>query len=178
MWASLSARRADTEALDAATQSELDSARAEIEQSANEDEAFYILGRYAKELANTDGLAFFRYSPSDNSLKCVQSSEGSYRFLRGHVFYSGERITGWAWANRRTICNGNAALELSDVPGFAEPLKSALSTTVAAESGTEPVGVLTAYADQPDAFEPRHVYAFERLSEFLGSYISKIACTA
>lgn len=176
MWISLSERVSAT--LEAAIQTALDSARDEIEQSKSEDEAFHVLERYAKTLANTDGFAFFRYSASDNSLKCVQSSNGNYRSLLGHVFYSGERITGWAWAHKRTICNGNAALELEDIPGFARISKSALSTTVGAGSGADPVGVLTAYADQPDAFEPQHVYAFERLSRFLGDHLSKIACTA
>ena len=67
----------------------------------------------------------------------------------------GERLSGWVAANRRTICNSDAALDLAgyDAPelkGFA----SCLSTPLTA--GDELVGVITLYAADRHAFSDNH----------------------
>jgi putative nucleotidyltransferase with HDIG domain len=158
---------------------DLNAARREVENARDDDAAFGVVERYVQRLTDTEGCALFRYSSGNNSLLCVQASTGKYRSLRGYVVYPGERVSGWVWAHKRTISNANAALELIDVPGFSRgEVYSALSTPVEGHSGTELLGVLTAYAPHADAFEPEHIYVFERLSTILGDYLSKTARVA
>jgi hypothetical protein len=123
-------------------------------------------------MSNIDGCAFFRFNPSDDSLRCVHCSEGPYTFLLGRVMHPGEPVTGWVWMNRRTIRNANAKLELSHVPGFPVMPLSALSTTV--QAGTEPaaLGVLTGYGNADDAFSLAHSHAFEQLGKILGQRLT------
>lgn len=158
---------------------DLNSASRDVECAQDDSAAFAIVERCVRRLTNTDACAFFRYSPSNNSLTCVQVSLGKYRALHGSIVYPGERVSGWVWAHKRTIRNANAALELIDVPGFSRgEVHSALSTPVAGNSAAELLGVLTAYSSHVDGFESRHVYAFERLSAILGDYLSKAARVA
>lgn len=151
-------------------------ARDEVECASSIENAFEIVERHAKRLAQAEGCAFFRYFLGDNSLVCIHASGGHFRSLRGYVVHPGERVTGWVWANKTTISNANAALELGDVPGMPPgKSQSALSTPVGTDSGSELVGVLTAYASRPNVFESDHVYVFERLAAILGEYISRAA---
>jgi putative nucleotidyltransferase with HDIG domain len=148
-------------------------ARDEVDRAPTVERAFEIVEGYARRLAQAEGCAFFRHFVSDNSLVCVHASDGRFRTLRGYVVHPGERVTGWVWANRVTISNANAALELGDVTGILGGNSNiALSTPVGTNSAGELVGVLTGYASRPNAFESGHVYAFEQLAAILGDYLS------
>lgn len=149
---------------------QLAAAKSEIVSSANEGEAFDVVQRYAKQLANVDGCAFFRHMPSD-VLRCTLASVG-YEPLQGRLIHPGEGISGWVWAHRRTVSNANASLEFPPSDHFGEQTKSALSTTVGTGSLTPALGVLTAYSKAQDAFVPSNAYAFEKLSEMFGHYLS------
>jgi putative nucleotidyltransferase with HDIG domain len=68
--------------------------------------------------------------------------------LRGTSICISQKLTGWVAANRRTIVNSDAALDLADVAPAAR--RTALSTPLL--DGDTLVGVLTAYADAPDTY--------------------------
>jgi putative nucleotidyltransferase with HDIG domain len=63
----------------------------------------------------------------------------------------GERLSGWVAANRRTICNSDAALDLAAVPELnTGEFKSCLATPLVAADTL--AGVLTLYAREPQAY--------------------------
>lgn len=143
----------------------------ELSKALDEERAFKIVERYAKRLADVDGCAFFRYASSGNSLTCTMASS-EFASMRGLQLRPGEGVSGWAWAHKRTISNANASLEFSADEGWRRDLRSALSTTVGPAPGAPAIGVLTAYAQKHDAFAPDATYAFERVSEMLGTFLS------
>jgi putative nucleotidyltransferase with HDIG domain len=154
-------------------QSALSAARTEVENASSMASAFQIVERYVRTLTQAEGCAFFRYSAADDLLRCAHTSGGTFRKLEGYAVHPGERVTGWVWANKRTISNANAALELSVVAGVLPgEAQSAVSTPISANSATELVGVLTGYASRAGVFESSDVQAFERLAEILGDYLA------
>ncbi|MGH9347725.1 MAG: HD domain-containing phosphohydrolase [Vicinamibacterales bacterium] len=68
--------------------------------------------------------------------------------LRGAVIRMSQKLTGWVAANRHTIVNSDAALDLADLVPDAR--RSCVSTPLV--DGDALVGVLTIYADAPVTF--------------------------
>jgi putative methionine-R-sulfoxide reductase with GAF domain len=133
--------------------------------------------RYAVRLTNANGGAFFRYAADGNTLT-VDHVEGSdYCALLGSKIKPAEGVSGWVWANQRTIRNANAAVELGAARGVTYETQSALSGLVHSH-GTMPGGVLTVYSATPDPFDAAHELILERLADILGEYASKDARVA
>jgi hypothetical protein len=155
-------------------QNALASARQEINCATSLQDAFRVVETHALKLTEADGCAFFEFLPATNTLTCSLASAGAFQKFRGHTIQPGQRVTGWVWANRQTISNANAALELGDVfDVLPEGRLGAISTTVSAHSGHELIGVLTAYASGAKTFGAGKAYAFESLSVMLGEFIAK-----
>ena len=77
---------------------------------------------------------------------------------------NGDRITGWAGANRQTAINSDAVLDLGPLAElFNPPLRRAISCPIEVDGQT--TAVLTAYSDCEDGFERNHVDAVEHVSE-------------
>ncbi len=151
----------------------LNSAYGEVQSASDLRDAFRIVEGYARRLTRADGCALFRYSRTDDTLVCSNASEGSFATLTGYVILPGERVTGWVWANKRTITNANAALEIEAVAGVRrDGPQTAISTPVGATSAAESLGVLTAYASRDDAFSSADALIFERLASMLGNFMA------
>ena len=72
--------------------------------------------------------------------------------LRGTSVGMSQKLTGWVAANRTTIVNSDAALDLADIAPAAR--RTAVSTPLLDGDGL--IGVLTAYAEAPDTFSEEH----------------------
>jgi putative nucleotidyltransferase with HDIG domain len=117
-----------------------------------------ILARATEELAM--GLlaatpatlaALWVYDPERGDLRAAHTAGEGGAALRGRRMAVGERLSGWVAANRRTICNSDAALDFGDEPPAAErPLQSCLSVPLLA--GEALVGVFSLYAPTAHAF--------------------------
>ena len=131
------------------------------------------LGQAVRQLTPSSACAFFRYSPESDDLLCEFVSDEKFSALLGLRVRPGERVTGWVAANRQTISNSDAALDLGQAALVVEPRpRSAVSTPVITSQG-DFQGVLTAYSPVADVFTHRHVYAFEQLAGTFGEHLSK-----
>ena len=100
-------------------------------------------------------VALFLHDAHTGEIVLTHASGTGAESLRGARIGLGERLSGWVAANRRTICNSDAALDLAgydgqELAGFA----SCLSTPLTA--GDELVGVITLYAADRHAFSDTH----------------------
>jgi putative nucleotidyltransferase with HDIG domain len=90
--------------------------------------------------------------------------------MRGVRMAVGERLSGWVAANRQTICNSDAALDLAMIePPLPVSFQSCLSTPLVA--GDALVGVLSLYAQSGQAFDDAHRRLVERTSGPLGHLV-------
>ena len=82
---------------------------------------------------------------------------------------NGERLSGWVAANRRTVVNGDPALDFAAPSPSRTPLLSALSTPLLA--GQRVVGVLTLFSVAPQAYSEDDRRTLETLSPLIGSVV-------
>ncbi len=140
----------------------------------NSADAMNGLGQAVRQLTPSSACAFFRYSPESDDLFCEYVSDEKFNALLGLRIRPGERVTGWVAANRQTISNSDATLDLGQTALVVEPRpRSAVSTPVLSSQG-DFLGVLTAYSPATDVFTHRHVYAFEQLANTFGDHLSKV----
>ncbi len=78
----------------------------------------------------------------------------------------GLRLTGWVAANRRTIVNSEAALDLGNLAAALSPPPRLCLSTPIADDG-QLVGALTVYSTSPRPFTTGDVVLFEMLSNLL-----------
>lgn len=143
-------------------------------EARNLTEAMNGLGQAVRQLTPSSACAFFRYSPESDDLFCEYVSDEKFGALLGLRIRPGERVTGWVAANRQTISNSDATLDLGQTTLVIEPRpRSAVSTPVLTSQG-DFQGVLTAYSPAADVFTHRHVYAFEQLASTFGEHLSKV----
>jgi HD domain/GAF domain len=132
------------------------------------------LGQAVRQLTPSSACAYFRYSSDKDDLICEYVSSEKFSCLLGLRIRPGERVTGWVAANRQTISNSDATLDLGQASLVVEPRpRSAVSTPVVGPQG-DFHGVLTAYSPVADVFTHRHVYAFEQLANAFAEYLSRV----
>ena len=147
--------------------------RQNLLEARNLTEAMNGLGQAVRQLTPSSACAFFRYSPESDDLFCEYVSDEKFNAVLGLRIRPGERVTGWVAANRQTISNSDATLDLGQAALMVEPRpRSAVSTPVLGPPG-DFQGVLTAYSPVADVFTHRHVYAFEQLANTFGEHLSK-----
>jgi putative nucleotidyltransferase with HDIG domain len=147
--------------------------RQNLLEARNLTEAMNGLGQAVRQLTPSSACAFFRYSPESDDLFCEYVSDAKFSAILGLRIRPGERVTGWVAANRQTISNSDATLDLGQAALVVEPRpRSAVSTPVLGPQG-DFQGVLTAYSPVADVFTHRHVYAFEQLANTFGEHLAK-----
>ena len=135
-------------------------------------EVINVVGQGVRQLTPSSLCTYFGYSSDTDDLVCEYVSGDQYSALLGLTVRPGERVTGWVAANRQTISNSDATLDLGQAALVIDPRpRSTVSTPVVGPHG-ELHGVLTAYSPGLDVFSHRHVYAFEQLAEALAEHFS------
>jgi len=156
----------------AADGSALTAAREKIIDARGIGEVMSVLGQGVRQLTPSSACAYFKYSADSDDLVCEYVSGDQYSALLGLTMRPGERVTGWVAANRQTISNSDATLDLGQAALVVEPRpRSTMSTPVLGLQG-ELHGVITAYSPVLDVFNHRHVYALEQLAEALAQQMS------
>jgi putative nucleotidyltransferase with HDIG domain len=90
--------------------------------------------------------------------------------IRGLRIGLGQRLSGWVAANRQTILNSDAALDLGDaMRSFSSRLRTCLSTPLVFHE--ELVGVLSLYSTEPIGFNDDHRSAVEGLAHQIGHLV-------
>jgi putative nucleotidyltransferase with HDIG domain len=84
--------------------------------------------------------------------------------VRGLRIALGQRLSGWVAANRQTISNSDASLDLGEAAAVQSPrLRSCLSTPLILDA--ELIGVLTVYSAQVRAFSEDHSRIVEAIAK-------------
>jgi putative nucleotidyltransferase with HDIG domain len=150
-------------------------ARQHVADSKGPADAMSIIAQCARQLTPVTVCAYYQYSIADDELVCILASGGeSCTPLVGVRIRPGERISGWVAANKRTISNSDATLDLGQTALLLQPEpRSTISTPVVVGENNELHGVLTGYSPKDAPFNHRHVYAFEQLADALAHYLSR-----
>lgn len=109
-------------------------------------------------------VALYVYVPQHDSLRCIHALGDADGLLTGLEIPSGARTTGWAAANRQTITNSTAVLDLGHrAENFRPPLITALATPIITAAG-HLAGVLTLYSTLESPYNQRHESIAEQLA--------------
>jgi hypothetical protein len=104
-------------------------------------------------------VALFTNDSRSDDLICVATTGDEHDVIHRLVIPIGQRVTGWAAANGRTVVNADAALDLAEMAVmFEPPLRSTISAPM---KDGEQVSVLTAYSTKENGFTENHRYSFE-----------------
>jgi putative nucleotidyltransferase with HDIG domain len=150
-------------------------ARQHVADAKGPADAMSIIAQGARQLTPVTVCAYYQYSTNDDELVCILASGGENNTpLVGLRIRPGERVTGWVAANKRTISNSDATLDLGQTALLIQPEpRSTISTPVVVGDNSEFHGVLTGYSPKDAPFNHRHVYAFEQLADALAHYFSR-----
>jgi len=135
--------------------------------------ALEIAAQCLRQLMPATVYSLYEFDSKSDSLISGHVIGDSNRLIVGLTIPLGQRVTGWAGANRRTAMNSDASLDLAQIArGFQPHLLSAISTPLTAQDRL--IGVLTAYSLQPEAFNEGHRYTFENVCATLTARICAI----
>jgi len=111
-------------------------------------------------------IAFYEINSQEDTLRCTEAVGNDYALLSGFEIPNGERASGWAAANRRSIINSAAQLDLGSMAdAFSPHIRSTLCAPVSDGRGF--VGVLTLYSTLESPFTEQHRYIAEQIAAFL-----------
>ena len=159
----------------AADSTALTHTREAILEAASTTDAMNALSQCVRQLTPSNVCAYFQYMPGADELVCVYASGDENRALMGLTIRPGERVSGWVAANKKTISNSDATLDLGETVTLLRPQpRSTISAPVLLESNGELHGVITGYSSRVEPFSHRHVYAFEQLAEALSQHVAKV----
>ena len=136
----------------------------------SENEAFDIAVQCLRQLMPSTVFALYNFDPETHTLICHHTLGDQNRLIYGLAIPLGQRVTGWAGANRRTAMNSNASLDLAQIAvSFHPHLLSAMSTPLTEQDRL--IGVLTTYSLKQDAFSDTHRHTFEQVCAELADRI-------
>jgi putative nucleotidyltransferase with HDIG domain len=147
-------------------------------------EAFFYLGRAlerARDLQPIDilwthlqphlppaTLVLYVYDPARDAIVAAgEAGEIRSGLCDGTTVPLGARLSGWVAATGQSVMNSDARLDLDDAARERSPLRSALAVAMSSEGRV--VGVLSAYARQPDAFNESHRRVMQAAAVVLGT---------
>jgi putative methionine-R-sulfoxide reductase with GAF domain len=142
----------------------------QIAKASTVSAAFEVAAQCLRQLIPANVYSFYEFDSQTDSLICVYVVGDSNKLIQGLTIPLGQRVTGWAGANRRTAMNSDASLDLAQIAkGFQPNLTSAISTALTTQERL--IGVVTAYSLQQNAFDESHRYTFEHVCAALAGRI-------
>jgi putative nucleotidyltransferase with HDIG domain len=149
----------------------------ELEHSRSAREVLTSAFQQIRLLTPATVCALYQYTSDNDTLLCNESCGDPEKLLCGLTARKGERISGWSAANERTIANSRAALELNAIAGFfSPPLLSAMAVPIRSRSRV--IGVLAGFSCREHPFSEDHIYAFERIADFVGDRLHQLSDSA
>jgi putative nucleotidyltransferase with HDIG domain len=119
-----------------------------------------VIAKHLRRLIPSNLSVLYAYDADADELVVVHSSgenAGSVNDLR---IGTGQRLSGWVAANKRTIRNSDPVLDFGEAARSMNPrLRSCLSTPLM--TGSQLVGVLALYSSTRDAFTEEHQRVIE-----------------
>ncbi len=115
---------------------------------------------HIRQLTPSRVCAIYEYQRDRDSFRCTRTLGDPSEWLTELVIANGDRITGWAGANREMAVNSDAVLDLGPLAElFDPPLRRAISCPI--HIGGQTSAVLTAYCDREEGFSESHVAALK-----------------
>ena len=115
---------------------------------------------HIRQLTPSRVCAIYEYQRDRDAFRCTRALGDPSELLTGLVIANGDRITGWAGANREMAVNSDAVLDLGPLAElFDPPLRRAISCPI--QLGGQTSAVLTVYCDCEEGFSESHVAALE-----------------
>jgi putative nucleotidyltransferase with HDIG domain len=108
-------------------------------------------------------IAIYLYDSTTDALIARHVSGQHAVAVTGLVISNGQRLTGWVAAQRRTVVNSDAALDLGNLTmRLSPPPHTCLSTALTVDG--ELVGAITVYSTSAEPFTERHAALLEVLA--------------
>ena len=136
-------------------------------------DAAEVIAKYLRKLIPADLCAFYIYDHLSDELEVRHVVGEGSAAIRGLRIGLGQKLSGWVGANRQTILNSDAALDLGDrAKSVAPRLRTCLSTPIICQD--ELIGVLSLYSGMQNGFNDHH----KRLIETVAGQVSQVLKSA
>lgn len=133
-----------------------------------------VIAKHLRHLVPWSMCVFYLYDAVSGELEARHVRGDGASIVRGMRIPLGQRLSGWVGANRQTICNSDAALDLGDnAKAPSVPLKSVLSTALTC--GDDLIGVLSLYSVEPQGFDDNHRRIIEALADQVARTFNRAA---
>jgi putative nucleotidyltransferase with HDIG domain len=134
------------------------------------EEALSRIHAILRDLMPADISALYLHDPESDTLGASSVSGVHAKAIVGTRIQTGQRLTGWVAANRQTIVNSEAALDLGNLAMRLDPAPlRCLSTAICADG--ELLGALTLYSTRRQPFTEAHAPMVEAVAAGLGNLL-------
>jgi diguanylate cyclase (GGDEF)-like protein len=114
-----------------------------------------VIGKHLRRLIPSAVCTFYVYDLLSDELEARHVVGNASAVIRGLKIGVGQRLSGWVAANRQTILNSDAMLDLGEIAqSSSPPLRTCLSTPVLFND--ELIGVLSLYSVELNGFNDDH----------------------
>jgi GAF domain-containing protein len=125
-----------------------------------------ILWIHLRKHLPASAFVLYGYDGANDSIVSVYRAGDAAGGIDATPIPLGERLSGWVAATAQTVMNSDARLDLDELAREHSSLRSALAVPITSDGRI--VGVLSFYADAPNAFEDGH----RRLVEAAGRAVA------
>jgi len=133
----------------------------------NVSDASEVIAKHLRRLIPSSLCIFFMYNPGTDDLEAANAFGEASSIVKGLRIPLGQRLSGWVAANRHTILNSDAFLDLGEVArASTSRLRSCLSTPFLV--GDQLLGVLTLYSHVDQGFNDDHRRIVEAIAKQIG----------
>jgi putative nucleotidyltransferase with HDIG domain len=155
----------DTETLAALFDAGLEAAA-----SLNVSEALARMHLVLQRLMPADTCVVYLHNQDVDGLVATHVTGAHAQAIKGTLIQIGQRLTGWVAANRQTIVNSDAALDLGNLTMKLDPTPQACMSSGIIVDG-ELAGVLTIYSTRKQPFTEAHAPILEVVAAGLGKLL-------
>lgn len=111
---------------------------------------------------------YFSYEDQTDDLVASHAVGEGALLVKDMRIALGQRLSGWVAANRQTILNSDAALDLGEIAKVVLPrLRNCMSTPLLSQN--QLVGVMTIYSSGPEGFTENHRRVIEVAARYIGA---------
>jgi diguanylate cyclase (GGDEF)-like protein/putative nucleotidyltransferase with HDIG domain len=133
-----------------------------------------VIANHIRRLIPFTQAVLFWYDHATDELEARHVTGSAGPLIKGLRIQLGQRLSGWVAANRQTIANSDPTLDLGEIARTSVPrLRSCLSTSLVCDG--QLVGVLSLYADLPDAFSDDHRRVIEVIARQIAHTFKRAA---
>ena len=119
------------------------------------DEIGAIISNHLRRVIPSSLCVLYLYDPGKDELEARYATGHAAGLVRGLRITLGQRLSGWVAANRQTILNSDAVLDLGDAARTTPLwLRTCISTAIVANDVL--VGTLSLYSTELNAFNDNH----------------------